>query len=107
MKALAHDIQKLKREKNAVILAHYYEEGDIQDIADHVGDSLFLAQMGQKCEAPVVLLAGVYFMAESVKILSRIKPSSYPTSLPAAPWLITRPLRNTFIGASSTRTEFV
>lgn len=78
MKALARDIQELKKEKNAVILAHYYEEGDIQDIADHVGDSLFLAQMGQKVDAPVVLLAGVYFMAESVKILSPEKTVLVP-----------------------------
>lgn len=67
---LAVDIQKLKKERNAVILSHFYEEGDIQDIADHVGDSFFLAQMGQKTQASVILLAGVVFMAESVKILN-------------------------------------
>lgn len=67
---LAEDIRRLKKEKNAVILAHFYEEGDIQDLADHVGDSFFLAQMGQKVDAPVILLAGVVFMAESVKILN-------------------------------------
>ncbi|PCI27153.1 quinolinate synthase [Candidatus Kaiserbacteria bacterium] len=69
-----HDIEEeileLKDKHNALILAHFYEDGDIQDIADHVGDSLFLAQMGQKAENPVILLAGVIFMAESVKILS-------------------------------------
>lgn len=64
------DIQKLKKEKNAVILAHFYEDGEIQDLADYVGDSFYLAQMGQKVDAPVILLAGVVFMAESVKIMN-------------------------------------
>lgn len=67
---IAADIQRLKKEKNAVILAHYYEEGDIQDVADYVGDSFYLAKMGQKVEQAVILLAGVVFMAESVKILN-------------------------------------
>lgn len=64
------DIQQLKKEKNAVILAHFYEDGEIQDLADYVGDSFYLAQMGQKVDAPVILLAGVVFMAESVKIMN-------------------------------------
>jgi quinolinate synthase len=67
---LASEIQKLKKEKDVAILAHYYEEGDIQDIADHVGDSFFLAKMGQQCPQSTILLAGVVFMAESVKILN-------------------------------------
>jgi len=75
---LAADIQKLKKEKNAVILAHYYEDGDIQDVADHVGDSFYLAQMGQKSKADVILLAGVVFMAESVKILNPTKKVLVP-----------------------------
>ncbi len=75
---LAADIQKLKKEKNAVILAHYYEDGDIQDIADHVGDSFYLAQMGQKSTSEVILLAGVVFMAESVKILNPSKKVIVP-----------------------------
>ncbi len=70
---IASVIQKLKKEKNAVILAHFYESGDIQDIADYVGDSFYLAQMGQKVQADVILLAGVVFMAESVKILNPSK----------------------------------
>lgn len=75
---LFSDIKRLKREKNAVILAHYYQEGAIQDIADHVGDSFFLAKMGQKCEQDVILLAGVVFMAESVKILNPTKTVLVP-----------------------------
>ncbi len=67
---LIQEIAELKSQRNARILAHYYEDGDIQDLADDVGDSLYLAQRGQATSNPVVLLAGVTFMAESVKILS-------------------------------------
>ena len=56
-------IQTVKKQKNATILAHYYEDGEIQDIADHVGDSFYLAQQGQKSDSPLILLAGVVFMA--------------------------------------------
>lgn len=69
-KELVEQITALKEKHNAAILCHYYEEGDIQDIADHIGDSLFLAQIGQKIANPVVVMAGVVFMAESVKLLS-------------------------------------
>jgi quinolinate synthase len=72
------EIQRLKREKDVAILAHYYEEGPIQDVADHVGDSFFLAQMGQKTSAKNILLAGVVFMAESVKILNPDKTVLVP-----------------------------
>lgn len=75
---IAADIERLKKEKDAVILAHYYEDGDIQDVADHVGDSFFLAKMGQKVEQKVILLAGVVFMAESVKILNPTKTVLVP-----------------------------
>src|SRR4051812_7310818 len=71
-------ILKLKKEKNALILAHFYEEGDIQDIADGVGDSLYLAQVGETATNPIILLAGVVFMAESVKILSPTKTVLVP-----------------------------
>lgn len=63
-------ILKLKKERKALILSHFYEDGAIQDIADHVGDSLALAQWGEAATEPVILLAGVVFMAESAKILS-------------------------------------
>ena len=72
------EIAELKKKHNAYILAHYYEDGDIQDIADAVGDSLFLAQRGRDVDNPVVLLAGVVFMAESVKILSPEKTVLLP-----------------------------
>lgn len=78
MASIAADIRELKKQRDAVILAHYYEDGAIQDIADHVGDSLYLAQVGAKIEKPVVLLAGVVFMAESVKLLSPEKTVLIP-----------------------------
>ncbi len=70
VKTLSDQIQKIKKEKDTVILAHYYEEGPIQDIADFVGDSFYLAKKGQEIKANSILLAGVVFMAESVKILN-------------------------------------
>ncbi len=76
--AIRDEILALKKERNAAILAHFYEDGDIQDIADYVGDSLYLAQQGEKLDNPVILLAGVVFMAESVKILSPTKTVLVP-----------------------------
>lgn len=64
------EIDRLKRQKNAVILAHYYQEEDIQDIADVVGDSLELARAAQRSQADLILFAGVHFMAEGAKILN-------------------------------------
>ncbi len=78
MKKIVDQILEIKKRKNAVILAHYYEDGAIQDIADHVGDSYYLAQMGQKSKADLILLAGVVFMAESVKILNPTKKVLVP-----------------------------
>ncbi len=76
--SLVEEIQRLKKEKNAVILAHYYQEEALQEIADYLGDSLYLAQAAEQVEADIIVFAGVHFMAETAKIINPSKKVLLP-----------------------------
>src|SRR5437762_9731551 len=75
------EIQQLKKEKQATILAHYYQEGEIQELADHTGDSLQLARAATKVTTPTIVFCGVHFMAETAKILNPTKRVLLPDLL--------------------------
>jgi len=78
---IVDEINRMRKEKNVVILAHFYQEGDVQDIADFVGDSLGLSQQAAATEADIILFAGVHFMAETAKILAPEKKVLIPDLL--------------------------
>ncbi len=75
---LIGEIKRLKREKKAVLLAHYYQDAEIQELADYLGDSLYLAQAAEKVEADMIVFAGVHFMAETAKIINPTKKVILP-----------------------------
>lgn len=82
---IVEEIKKLKKEKNAIILGHCYQNPEIDEVADYVGDSLYLSQMAAKTDAEVIVFAGVYFMAQTAKIISYDKKVLLPNANSGCP----------------------
>ncbi|MAT38309.1 MAG: quinolinate synthase [Ectothiorhodospiraceae bacterium] len=93
-RTLIEEIQQLKSERNAVVLAHYYQRGEIQDVADDIGDSFKLAQEAARTSADVIVLAGVMFMAETAKILSPGKTVLIPDAKAGCPLADSAPVQS-------------
>lgn len=83
---LVREIERLKEERNAIIMAHNYQLPEVQDVADFLGDSLELARKAVNVDADVIVFAGVDFMAETARSSTRTRPSFYRQSGPPAPW---------------------
>ena len=85
MNELVNEINTLKKEKNAVILAHYYATNEVQEIADYIGDSYYLAKVAKSTDADIIVFCGVSFMGESAKILNPDKTVLMPDMLADCP----------------------
>ena len=99
----ADRVRRLAAERGAVILAHNYQRAEIQEVADHVGDSLALARLAAASPARVIVLCGVYFMAETAKILAPDRTVLIPDARPAAPSPTASPSSSSLPGRPSTR----
>ena len=98
---IVEEIKKLKEEKDAVILAHYYVRPEVQEIADYIGDSFYLSKVATKLKEQTIVFCGVSFMGESAKILNPKKISTFLLiEFKANPWSIQALMSNTAISCS-------
>ena len=94
MNTLARGIRELKKEKNAIILAHNYQRGEVQDVADYIGDCLGLSIKAGETDADIIVFSAVRFMAETASYLTLTKRLFYPTGMLVADWLRYAPRRS-------------